>query len=275
MTTSSEEPTDKTVPPRRRFQRVSSQQIIAIMALVIIVVGGSIFFLLKSGSNAVKPVVKGTMSPSPTPSTTPIVITPTQAVFYDTFLDNNHGWVLSNSGGFVRTLIAGMLILSNTNPQTTLVESLPSNSAYDNFKMTIDFTIAQGDGSDSIGVYLRGDSNLDHDYRVDINGNGTFDIAKEYLDSSNAPQSMLLDGPHSASALHPVEQQNTLTVVANRQQISLLLNNTPISTIYDSDYTSGQIALFARKGATPGNLVVSFTHVEVDYLPELTPPPPG
>ena len=125
--------------------------------------------------------------------------------------------------------------------------------------------------NDSVGLYLRGDSNLDHDYRIDINGNNTFDIVKEYLGDNNTPQSTTLDGPHSPSMLRPPGQQNIITVVMKGPALVLLINGTVVSSITDSDYMSGQIALFARHGATSGGVTVAFSRVEVDYAPEQLP----
>lgn len=251
---------------------------IGVVILIGLIVGAS-FFILKH-TRAV-PVVNGKVTPSPgvtlpvTPSPTvsdaPTLVMPTQAMFYDQFLDNSHFWVLSSQAGYIRTLTNGMLILSDTNPQTTLIEGLPNNSQYNNFSMTVDFTVTQGDANDSVGLYLRGDSNLDHDYRVDINGDGTFDIAKEYLDTNNTPQSTILDGPHSASVLYPQGQQNTVTAIMKGPVLVLLINGTVVSTLTNSDYASGQIALFAHHGATSEEVTVAISRVEVDYPPVQLP----
>lgn len=250
------------------------------MVILVLLLAGASFFLIYNNTRAV-PSVKGkatpspgasrTATPSPTDSATQPIATPTQAIFYDQFLDNNHYWVLSSQAGYIRTLTNGMLILTDMNPQTTLIEGLPNNSQYTNYSMSVNFTVTEGDANDSVGLYLRGDSNLDHDYRVDINGNGTFDVAKEYLDANNAPQSVMLDGPHIASTLYPQGQQNTITVIMKGPALVLLINGTVVSNLSDSDYTSGQIALFARHGVTSDEVTVAISRVEVDYAPELLP----
>src|ERR1700694_3157464 len=210
---------DVAQPPRpRKIRRIG--YVVGMVILVALIAVGSLFFIYKNTSAVPagnekatpSPSVKGGITPSPTGTDTASLAIPTQAICYDQFLDNSHFWALSNQAGYIRTLTNGMLTLSDTNPQTTLIEGLPSNAQYNNFSMTVDFTVTQGDMNDSVGLYLRGDSNLDHDYRVDINGNNTFDIVKEYLGDNNTLQSTTLDGPHSPSILHPPGQQNTITI---------------------------------------------------------------
>lgn len=276
---SSGEPEGDVVQPRQPRKIRGIGYIVGMVILVALIAVGSFFFIYKNtgavpasnGKATPSPSVSRGITPSPTDTDTPTLAIPTQAIFYDQFLDNSHFWLLSNQAGYIRTLTNGMLTLSDTNLQTTLIEGLPNNAQYTNFSMTVDFTVTQGDMNDSVGLYLRGDSNLDHDYRVDINGNNTFDIVKEYLGDNNTPQSTALDGPRSSSMLHPPGQQNSITVIMKGPALVLLINGTVVSSITDSDYTSGQIALFAHHGATSDGVTVAFSRVEVDYAPEKLP----
>jgi len=159
----------------------------------------------------------------------------------------------------------------NTNLGTTLVESLPTNAIFDNFTVIVDLTILKASLDDSVGIYIRGDSNLEHDYRIDLNSNGTFDIAKEYLDSRNNPQSSFLDGPRNSSTLNPPGSQNTIMVIMNDSQLQLFFNTTKVSTVIDTDYMAGQVALFAHAGEDSQGVAVSFSRVEIDKLQENLP----
>jgi hypothetical protein len=47
-------------------------------------------------------------------------------------------------------------------------------------------------------------------------------------------------------------------------QLILFINNTMVSSITDNDYTTGQVALFARAGEESKGVTVSFSKVEVD-----------
>ncbi len=156
---------DVTQPPRPRKIR-GIGYVVGMVILVALIAVGSFFFIYKNtsavpagnGKATPSPSVKGGITPSPTDTETPTLAIPTQAIFYDQFLDNSHFWLLSNQAGYIRTLTNGMLTLSDTNPQTTLIEGLPNNAQYTNFLMTVDFTVTQGDMNDSVGLYLRGDS---------------------------------------------------------------------------------------------------------------------
>ncbi|GAC1565918.1 MAG: hypothetical protein NVS3B14_05340 [Ktedonobacteraceae bacterium] len=254
---------------KKKSKRIT--YVISTGLLVLSIISGSLLLLHRYKSGVGGPAPRGKLTPEPTFSTTPSLVVPTQAIFYDTFIDNSHNWELSDLDGYIRVLSDGMLILADLNPQTTLVESLPNDILYDNFSITVDFTIAKGDANDSTGLYLRGDNNLDHDYRVDINGNNTFDIAKEYLDTNDVPQTTMLVGPQSSSALRPLGQENTLTVIMKGTQIVVLINQEVVSSVTDSDYAKGQIALFARHGSTSNGVVVSFSLVEIEDAPVQLP----
>ena len=250
---------EDTQPPRPR--RGLNVLLIATIITVLLVLSFSGFFFIQISKG------KGLQS-TPTPTSIYMETPPPQSVFYDTFINNALGWSTLSTAGYDRSVKPGELILTNTIPGTTLIESLPTNSIYDNFTVSIDLTILKAGGNDSVGIYIRGDSNLDHDYRIDLNGNGSFDIAKEYLDSKNDPRSVFLDGPHKSSALNPLGVQNTITVVMDGSQLQLFHNQVKVSTVNDSDYTIGQVALFVRAGENSSGVSVSFSRVEVDKLQE-------
>jgi len=232
------------------------------LIVVLLCAGLFAFYSVKGAGKGANPGPHGSVAPTPTASL--LVPTPTQALFYDTFLDNRNAWELSDHAGFTRELVQGRLVLTNTNPSTTLIESLPNEMMYDDFTLTITFAVQQGDANDSVGVYVRGDSNLDHDYRLEIGGNNTFDIAKEYTDKQSAPQEVLLYGPTSIPALHPPGQLNTMTVTLQGPTMHVMLNNMLVSTVTDGDYTSGQVALFVRHGATSARVTMSVSAIEID-----------
>ncbi len=243
---------------------------IATLIIVLLILSVSSLFFIQISKGKDSQLTTSTETPTPTPTPTAIYLEtpPPQAVFYETFKNNALGWSISSTAGYYRTVKPGKLTLTNTNQGTTLIESLPTNSIYDNFKVSVDLTVIKASGKDSIGIYIRGDSNLEHDYRIDLNGDGTFDIAKEYLDSRNNPQSIFLDGPRNSSALNPPGSQNTLMVIMNDSQLQLFLNTVKVSTVIDTDYMTGQVALFAHAGEDSQDVTVSFSRVEIDKLQE-------
>lgn len=260
---------EDTQTPRRK-QGPNSILIVSIIILLIALSISGLLVLFTKKGHVVKPITS-TVTPTPTPTNIYLETPPPQAVFYDTFINNALAWGLSNTAGYIRTLADHKLTLTNTNPNTTLIESLPTNAIYDNYTVSVDLTIVKAGMNDSAGIYVRGDSNLDHDYRIEINSNNTFDIAKEYLDTQNNPYAVFLDGPRSSSALHSLGVQNTITVIMKGSQLMLYINDTVVSSITDSDYTTGQIALFAHTGETSNGVTVSFSKVEVDHPPDQLP----
>jgi hypothetical protein len=239
---------------------------IAFMVFVFLTLSITGFVFLQTSKGKDTKLTTGTETPTPTPSSTAVYLEtpPPQAVFYDTFKNNALGWSISSTAGYYRTVKSGKLTLTNTNAGTTLIEGLPTNAIYDDFTVSVDLTIVKAGRNDSAGVYVRGDSNMDHDYRIDINGDNTFDIAKEYLDSKNNPRTTFLDGPRGSPALNPSGVQNLVKLVIVGPQLILFINNVEVSFITDSDYVTGQVALFAHAGEESNGVTVSFSRVEVD-----------
>ncbi|HEY0753362.1 MAG TPA: hypothetical protein VGD98_05320 [Ktedonobacteraceae bacterium] len=247
---------------------------------IIVIVSSSTFWLLQNrnsnptpGQHQAKPSATSLTS-IPTWTVTAFKPSPL-AIFFDMFAGNFHGWSLGNNDGYFRFMVNDSLILSTMNPNSTLVESFPTITNLDNYVVSIDFMINQADARDSMGLYLRGDSTLDHDYRIDINGNNTLDIAKEYLDTRQSGQTELLVPPAPSAYLKPLGHANTLTVFMIGPTIIAEINNIVVMTTTDSEYTNGQIALFARHHSSPRGIVVSFTRAEIDRLasPFMRPTP--
>jgi Domain of Unknown Function (DUF1080) len=235
--------------------------------MILILSVGSLFFLqMSKGKGSQSSIKSGTSTPIETPTAIYLETPPAQALFYDTFKNNALGWSISNTTGFSRAVNSDTLSLTNTNPGTTLIESLPTNTTFDNFKVSVELTMLKSMGNNATGIYIRGDSNLIHDYRIDLDRDGTFAIAKEYVDSKNIPQSIFLDGPRKSSVVNPPGIQNTITVIVNGSQLQLLLNNVEVSTVTDNDYLTGQVAIFARLGRDSPDVTVLISKVEVDKL---------
>jgi hypothetical protein len=256
-------------PPEADPKRKVSLAVLlwGIFAVVVLTGGSTLWFSRGEQTQPVGGLVNPTATPTTSSKGLPTPVTPPpQALFYDTFVNNDHGWSLAGDSQGYRTLTNGTLTLVNRNPGTTFIESVPLDSDLSNYQMSVDFTITSGDARDGTGLYLRGDSNLDHDYRVDVNGNGTLDIAKEWLDDDLAQQETSLYYPHLVPNLRPLGKQNTLTVIMLDSTIVVEINGLVQATVYDSSYATGQIALFARHGVTSGGISVAFHRVEIDRL---------
>jgi hypothetical protein len=262
-----EEKTDGDSAQAVRLKSIPSIILIALIVMLLLLSASSFFFIVRSGNKGSK-LATTIETPTPTSSPTPIYLEtpPVQSEFYDTFKNNAQGWSVSSTEGYYRTVEPGELILMNTNVNTTMVESLPTNSTFDNGTIIVDLTMLETNVNDSVGLYVRGDTNLEHDYRIDLNGNGTFDIAKEYLDSSNNPQSAILLGPKIDPVLNPQGERNTITLTMFGSQIQLFINNVKVGDVIDSDYVSGQVALFTHLGASSQGVIASISRVEIDKI---------
>jgi len=276
----SAEPANNHSPAQSSERKRPSVLLLACVAVAsVALLGGSLLWLLRSNGGApVRSKVRATVTATGTavPTWVPTEVTPPpNAIFYDTFVNNARGWSLSGSDGYFRILVNNTLILADTNPNTPLIESVPTSVNLDNYVISVDFTINQGDAYDSLGLYLRGDSTLDHDYRIDINGDSTFDVAKEWLDTSKTAQTTLLIPSQHTGYLNPPGQQNTLTVLMIGPTLTVEINGFLVASITDASYPSGQVALFARHGNSPDGIIVSFSRVEIDRVasPFATPTP--
>lgn len=281
----SEKPADDHLPvPVSPHNKSPRLLFVGVTLAIIALVGGSLLWLLQGSllrllhgnTHSSGNVLTATATPTSIPTWSPTEVTPpAESLFYDTFLNNEHGWSLASDGGFFRILVDHMLILSNTHPNATLVEGLPTSVTLDNYVASVNFTINRGSADDSMGLYLRGDSDLDHDYRVDINGNNTIDVVKEWLDTNQDPQTTFLFSPHSDHDLKPPGQQNILTVIMNGSTMVVSVNNLVLITLNDFSYSNGQLALFVHNGMHSDNMIVSFSQVEVDRVasPLQTPAP--
>src|SRR5450631_2519104 len=191
----------------RKKAFLSRPQIFGLAILLLLLLSSSLFFVTHTLGNKdslpkktpVPQVETSIAEPSQTP----------QPLYFEDFSNQGKGWYLSDRSGYTRTFTNGALILQDTN-QKTLVESLPNAKTYDDFTLSVTFTLLTGDGNDSVGLYLRGDSNLDHDYRLDIYGDNTYALSKESLGDSNLPENTPLIDPDQTSALHGIGQKNTL-----------------------------------------------------------------
>jgi len=246
--------------------------IFAVVCLLVIVLGGSMFYLVRGGASQSTITSKKITPTVPLPTQTVTATAQTQPLFFDDFVNSNKGWSLSNVSGYTRKIEHSNLTLADQNHKT-LTESLPTTTTFNNFMVTVTFTLVQASGDDSVGLYLRGDSYLDHDYRVDLYGNNTYAISKEFLDSNGSPQTTFLVKPTVSAVLHPVGEQNTIMVMMKGPHMVLLMNSVEVTAVDDSAYTAGQIALFVQNSAASEGVAASFSSIAV--YPVLDTLPPG
>ncbi len=250
--------------------------LMGIMCLFLLFIISAVLFVptIKGNRNPSSRRAGQTMTPdiataTPTPA---LSVTPTP-LFFDDFIEDSADWALSgqnDTSGYLRSMVNNQLVLSDTNHKI-LIESLPTNTTFSDFSLTVTFTLLKGDQNDSVGLYLRGDSNLDHDYRIDIFGNNRFAINKELLNPDKTARTQILHGPTASPLLMPKNQANTLTVMMKGPFMVLAINGTIAASVIDTDYTRGQIALFVNNGPTSDGVSASFSSVRVDPAPDQLP----
>ncbi len=255
--------------PQLRRGNPNISLIIGIILLVLLVVGGGIFFIVKStGSNT-----NVTSNGSTSSRTNSATATPTPIpLFTDNFVDNSKGWGLANSSGYSSTIGNNIMTLAEANHKIldmTIPTSNNISATYSDFEVTTTLTLLKADQNDSVGLYIRGDSNLSQGYFIDIFGDNSFDVVKIFADSS---KDTFLVSPTSSSTINPVGRKNKLTVVAKGAKLVILINDKVVSSISDSNgYTNGTIALFVENGQSSNGVQASFNNVVVYPAPVRLP----
>ncbi len=245
--------------------------VFAIPCLLVIVLSGSLLYVFRGGTSKGKtghPTSPTASTVTPTPTLTGTA--PPQPLFFDDFVDSDKGWSLTSVSGYTRKIENGNLTLADEK-HNILTESLPTSATFNDFMVTVTFTLLQANREDSVGIYMRGDSYLDHDYRLDIYGDNTYAISKEFLDQSREPQVDFLVNPTTTTALHPVGQQNIITIIMKGPKLVLIINGSVVNSVLDTDYTSGQIALFVQNSETSSGVKASFSSVGVYPVPDKLP----
>ncbi|GAC1643074.1 MAG: hypothetical protein NVS4B12_06950 [Ktedonobacteraceae bacterium] len=231
--------------------------------LIVLVMGASFLALKFSNEKAHAPTFHAQTS---TPIHLPTIQGTVQPLFSDRFLDNRKGWSVVNVPGYMRTLLDNTLTLSDSN-HNVLVESVPTSTTFTNFSLTTTFTLVHADENDSVGLYLRGDSNLDHDYRVDIFGNNTYAISSEALDASNELVQTFLVQPTHTALLNAIGQKNRLSVIMKGPAMVVKINGKTVHSLKDTMYTHGQIALFVENGPTSSGVIAQFHDLLICPVP--------
>jgi hypothetical protein len=190
-----------------------------------------------------------------------------QPLFTDTFADNSKGWTLRNGA----TISDHALTLTSDNQNSFVNALLPTDNLFGDFLLKVSFKVEQGDQNDYVGLALRTDSNFNHEYHVLISPDQRFEIGKIYMDSSNKIQEKPLVAETNSSALNPIGQQNMVAVVMKGDHLILIINNTVVESISDSDYANGYIGIFIYHGNISNGVKVSFTSISVYPAPAQLP----
>lgn len=259
------EDTQQVHTPRQGKQRRLIIGIVGTVCLLLLLIGGGLYFFAP-GRQAGK-VIDHPASPTLSPAQRTATVTGGPLPLFEDDFSNEKtykGWFTGSTEDYKRGISPQGLSLTALNHKF-LIESLPPSRTFDDFQLTAEFTFQQGDANDSIGIYLRGDGNLDHDYRIDIHGDNTYSVSKESWDDQNRSQHIEYFVQHKQNTvLHPIGQKNVIEVFMQGPTFALTINNTLVETFEDSDYSKGQIALFVNNGTTSPQTSALFSRIVVN-----------
>ncbi len=142
--------------------------------------------------------------------------------------------------------------------QTNFLQSCPlTKSVQDNATLQVDVTLLSGN---TAGIVLR--MNSDQFYDFEITDQGQCFFRRHDPGDGNTYASIL--APTKSSAIAPVGQKNTLTIIANGNTFRLYVNGVAIGgLLQDSNYSVGGLALVA--GTLPSTTYgeASFSNLKI------------
>ncbi len=252
--------------PKKRGQfRIG--RFVGILVLLLVVIGGSFFAytFLFSRKNTQQTATSSSVSHSPsTPQPTP----QGNALFQDEFMNNTNGWsIQSYPGEFSVALGNGVLKLENDNNKL-LWELIPGDKKYGDFQLSVDAFLSKGSQNNGYGVYIRSalsqNSSITTFYRFELYGDGSFAIFKGTADANGTITTPRLVDYTNNSAIQKQGSLNHITISAKGSSLQFIVNGQILSTISDTTYTSGSIALFVSNlQNAPAGAVATFSHLAI------------
>lgn len=252
--------------PKKRGQfRIG--KFVGILVLLLVFIAGSFlaytfFFSHKSTQQA---ATTGDASHSPsTPQPTP----QGNALFQDQFMNNTNGWsIQSYPGEFSVALGNGTLKLENDNNKL-LWELIPGDKKYGDFQLSVDAVLSKGSQENGYGVYIRSalsqNSSITTFYRFELYGDGSFAIFKGTSDTNGTATTPRLVDYTNNSAIQKQGSLNHITISAKGSSLQFIVNGQILSTVSDTTYTSGSIALFVSNlQKAPPVVVATFSHLVI------------
>ncbi len=170
-------------------------------------------------------------------------------VFGDCFQDNRNHWDTPTvPNQFLATVGNGSLVLEDDN-NTLFAEQIRGNPhVFSDFTLNVEAVLSQGDQNNGYGVYIR--SRVDTRgmfktyYRFELFGDGAYAIYKGIVDTSDTSTVTKLVDFTPNAAIHQQGSINHIAIIARGSTMTLMVNGTVVKTITDSDYSTGEIALF-------------------------------
>lgn len=221
--------------PQKRTNK-KNLLIVSLILLVLLIIAGFVSY----------PYINTLLHPQPD---LPCLSSTQNILFGDCFQDNRNNWDITNvTNQFSATIGNGSLVLEDDN-NTLLAEQIRGNPhAFTDFTLNVDAVLSKGDQNNGYGVYIR--SRIDTRgmfktyYRFELFGDGTYAIYKGNVDTNDKSTDTKLVDFTSNPAIHKQGSINRITITAKGPGMTLSVNGTVVKSITDSDYSTGEIALF-------------------------------
>ncbi len=245
--------------PKKRQMNIG--KIVGVVVLLLVVLGGSFLaytflFPHKTTQQATSNTTTSYASPKGSP------------LFHDEFANNANGWnIQSYPGEFSVALGNGSLKLENDNNKL-LWELVPGDKKYGDFQLSVDAVLSKGSQDNGYGVYIRGalsqNTSITTFYRFELYGDGSFAIFKGTVDANGVVTTPRLVDYTNSSAIQRQGSLNHITINTKGSSLQFIVNDQTLSTISDTTYTSGSIALFVSnlQKAPPG-AQATFSHLAI------------
>lgn len=130
---------------------------------------------------------------------------------------------------------------------------------FTNFAFSVQMTITLGDEG---GILFRANPNNSTYYLFRIDTNGAYDLFVYSSSQASSAKSLLNGVAQSFKA--GLNQNNTLTLVAQGNNLYFYANNQFIDSVSDGTFTSGKIGVFGEDATNPTD--VAFTNAQVWQL---------
>ncbi len=254
-------------PIMQRRKRPNVGLLIGIAVLLIAVIVGSVigYTLLSSRTS--------NRSDTSNMASVPSTFAPKgKPLFSDAFTNNNNQWnIQSYPGEFSVTVDSGALALENDNNKL-LWELVPGDKSYSDFQLSVDAMLSKGTQGNGYGLYIRSalsqNTALSTYYRFELYGDGSYAIFKGIANANGDLSSTRLVDYTNSSAIQKQGGLNHIMVVAKGSTLQLVVNGQTLSSISDTSYARGRVALFVSNlQKAPPRARATFSHFAI-YPPQ-------
>jgi hypothetical protein len=196
-----------------------------------------------------RPSSTATRRASPTSTTST-----TSTTYTDNFSQDRGNWSLTTSSNGERWLEDGELHIKVLTANYVIWSRL-KDYRYDNLTMEVDARVVSGSGG-NYGLLFRVENSNNY-YRFVVSTTGRYRVMKLVNRSWKT-----IKGWTTSSAVKTGSTENHLKVVAQGSSITVYANGQELTTVTDSDFTHGEVALIAAAGTT-ADFEVAFDNFEV------------